>query len=495
MPGQSPISSLLSLNTKASPARPQSAAEGDGFRRAFEGTVQGSSKGSAGRPQSPADTRPEHQSRSESREPAQSSASETRQSRADHPREAGEGGHSRSDMAADKSSSRKPEDSPATQANSRTAASGTKSEPGDSEKAPDNKTDLLESAESVLAALSEEDWSALAEDVSALLGELKAKVDAGELTPELEEALHQLLADLETGAPLEQVAKSLDAIPLSVFPELANQFPGAQTIREALGRSGAAYLTQLSALVKQGMTAASRSEAGILPAGTLSKSEVAGENTGRLELASLLELSASAGKNGKEAFAQTLQALADNSARPASRASTSFESGQVPANALAQLDGTGRSQPLTPTERGFTVQTDVRVPVNQGQWGQAVGQKVLWMASQKLSSAELRLDPPDLGPMQVRVSSHQDQITVTFTSHQAAVREALDQNANRLREMFAEQGLDLVDVNVSDQSGQEQTADEGEGRAGGQGGRGDAEDSDTRLVEMNVSDRLVDHYA
>ncbi len=424
---------------------------------------------------------------------------EARSSRVDEQRQSRETSHSEPKSAAQGNSAR-PADGSSAPSDNTAQPEGTgedaklktaEAEQKKAEDLTDSTETLLKNADEVLASLGDEDWSALAEDVTALLGELKAKVDEGELSPELEQALHQLLNDLESGAPLDQVASSLEAIPLSALPELASQFPGVQNLRDALGRDGAAYLTQLSALAKQNPSGASVLEPGLL----LTSRSAGEEGMGRLELGSLLELSTSAGKNGKDAFAQALQALVDSSARSTARASTSFDAGQSPANALAQLEGSGRSQPLTPTERGFTVQTDVRVPVNQGQWGQAVGQKVLWMASQKLSSAELRLDPPDLGPMQVRVSSHQDQISVTFTSPQAAVREALDQSANRLREMFAEQGLDLVDVNVSDQSGQEQAGEDGEGRSGGQGGQGEADDSEARMVEMKVSDRLVDHYA
>src|SRR5690606_37760755 len=106
---------------------------------------------------------------------------------------------------------------------------------------------------------------------------------------------------------------------------------------------------------------------------------------------------------------------------------------------------------LAPAGRGFVVQSGVAPMVGNPQWSQAVGDRVLWLAAQNITSAELRLDPPELAPMQVRVSVHQDQVQVTFASPHAGVREALDQGAARLREMFNEQGLNL-NVEVSDQS-------------------------------------------
>jgi flagellar hook-length control protein FliK len=123
-----------------------------------------------------------------------------------------------------------------------------------------------------------------------------------------------------------------------------------------------------------------------------------------------------------------------------------------------------------------------------------VGDKVLWLAAQNVSSAEIRLDPPELGPMQVKVSVNQEQVNVTFTSPHAGVREALDQQLNRLREMFSEQGLNL-NVDVSDRSFAERDRDRPESGSA----RGNAEDDDDVLADtgiiQNLSPRLVDHYA
>jgi flagellar hook-length control protein FliK len=44
-----------------------------------------------------------------------------------------------------------------------------------------------------------------------------------------------------------------------------------------------------------------------------------------------------------------------------------------------------------------------------------------------------------------------DKATLAFASQHAAVRDALESALPRLREMFAQNGLDIVDVNVSDQ--------------------------------------------
>jgi flagellar hook-length control protein FliK len=141
---------------------------------------------------------------------------------------------------------------------------------------------------------------------------------------------------------------------------------------------------------------------------------------------------------------------------------------------------------------------------NNSGWGDSVGQKVLWMAKQNITSADMRLDPPDLGSIHVRVSVQNDQAHVTFTSPQALVRDALDQNSARLRDMLAEQGLADVDVDVSDersfaQSDPETGAEQGQGGARAWGDNDSNASPDQTPSDPVVSASgvvsLVDHYA
>jgi flagellar hook-length control protein FliK len=111
----------------------------------------------------------------------------------------------------------------------------------------------------------------------------------------------------------------------------------------------------------------------------------------------------------------------------------------------------------TPSQTGAAELMAARTPVASDAWGRDIGEKVLWMAAQNLSEAEIQLDPPELGPLQARISVQNDQAQVSFNSNSALVREALDQTAHRLRDMFSSEGLNLVDVNVSDQQQHERS--------------------------------------
>ncbi|MBU2256396.1 MAG: flagellar hook-length control protein FliK [Gammaproteobacteria bacterium] len=145
------------------------------------------------------------------------------------------------------------------------------------------------------------------------------------------------------------------------------------------------------------------------------------------------------------------------------------------------------------------------VPMQQGGWSEAVVDRVMVMSSQNLKSAEIQLDPAELGRLEVRISVNQEQSQVTFASPHAGVREALDSQMHRLRELFAQQGMNQLDVNVSDQSlsrgWQGQEGDGGKGRGGSSGELlGADEELHSNVAESArttpVSARgLVDYYA
>lgn len=156
-----------------------------------------------------------------------------------------------------------------------------------------------------------------------------------------------------------------------------------------------------------------------------------------------------------------------------------------------------------------------RVPVVPGQplamhqtgWSEGVVDKVMWMSSQNLKSAEIQLDPAELGRLDVRISLNQDQTQISFASAHPGVREALEGQVHRLREMFTQQGMNLADVNVSDQSqGRAWQGQEGDGRS--RGGRTADDgvagaDSDDRVIgSVEIRDPaqgagrgMVDYYA
>lgn len=102
-------------------------------------------------------------------------------------------------------------------------------------------------------------------------------------------------------------------------------------------------------------------------------------------------------------------------------------------------------------------------------WDQAIGQKIVWMVAGGEQSAQLTLNPPDLGPVQVVLSISDNQVDASFVSSHLDVREAIEAAAPKLREMMDNAGLSLAGFSVNSQSSASSNsfASDGENRNSG----------------------------
>lgn len=137
----------------------------------------------------------------------------------------------------------------------------------------------------------------------------------------------------------------------------------------------------------------------------------------------------------------------------------------------------------------------------QPAWGDEFSQKITWMATQQNQSAELHLNPPQLGPLDVSIKMNGDQATATFTSPHAAVREAIEQAMPKLREMLADSGIMLGNAMVSDQPARNNT-DHASGKSQGKnpvtptGAVTDASAvQETRVSHIRHHNGMVDTFA
>lgn len=173
------------------------------------------------------------------------------------------------------------------------------------------------------------------------------------------------------------------------------------------------------------------------------------------------------------------------------------------ANRLAAL-----TQAATPkTANALPPVTNAPLAMHQSGWTDEIVNRVMYLSSANLKSAEIQLQPAELGRLDIKVNMTADQqAQVNFMSAHPVVREALESQSGRLREMFAQQGMGQVDVNVSDQSrGQEQQQQQAQTSGVSRSGRGaDSGDSgnhiDVAEAVVPVSSTVigssaVDYYA
>ncbi len=88
-------------------------------------------------------------------------------------------------------------------------------------------------------------------------------------------------------------------------------------------------------------------------------------------------------------------------------------------------------------------------PMGEQGWGEAMGERIMWMLGKGMQGASIRINPPHLGPIQVQLSVQNDQASVNMIAQHGVVKEALEAALPRLREMLAESNMQLVNVDVS----------------------------------------------
>ena len=99
-------------------------------------------------------------------------------------------------------------------------------------------------------------------------------------------------------------------------------------------------------------------------------------------------------------------------------------------------------------------------PFDSPAWDDGLSGQVLWMARNGVRSAEIHLNPAELGPIEVKLSltsepgtpgsasGPQSSASVQFSAAHAATREAIESALPRLREMLAENGIALGNTTV-----------------------------------------------
>ena len=121
-------------------------------------------------------------------------------------------------------------------------------------------------------------------------------------------------------------------------------------------------------------------------------------------------------------------------------------SGNTPAfaSALAAAGTSGASTATAPPTQQATVNTSLHSP----NWSQDFGSKIVWLAKNDHQVAQISINPPQLGPVQISISISGDQATAVFASPHPEVRQAIQESLSQLREMFSTAGISLGQTNV-----------------------------------------------
>lgn len=291
------------------------------------------------------------------------------------------------------------------------------------------------------------------------------------------------VVEVEDGSALQQAALPADM--------LATMLPQAM--------NSASLATPATGTKSDGIEKPALYQSSVVPGSTGGKGKTAGETTAAAVAANGNTPAAKAGEqNFTAAMIESANRLAAREFGTVVREVAPIPVTPQPGtNSLASMQATAASF-ATPTAQA-AAQATVNTPIGREKWGEEFSQRITLIASARQDqTAELHLNPPRLGPLDVVLKISGDQATALFTSPHASVREAIEQALPRLRDMLAENGIALGNATVSDQATRD--GSETARQKGGETGNSADEtaipaETQARISQISRHNGIVDTFA
>lgn len=321
-----------------------------------------------------------------------------------------------------------------------------------------------------------------------------------------DEGLNQSISATETGKVVIPWGT-----PMPTDNELAALTPELKAMLEEGGKAKAPVPNALAQSVAQGLTpahlAAQQTGTAALPMNPTAATPIDIAALAPQTVAANPMLNPAATVNPELAASSAMlaalggRALAGSDERRA--VSESGQEGLAQQIAAATGQGTAQNQALNRAESQLVQTNATPVPLNKEMAADQLAERVQMMMSKNLKNIDIRLDPPELGRMHIRMNMQGDGATVHFTVANQHAREALEQTMPRLREMLAQQGVQLGDTSVQQQSaGQQQRYTGQEQSSFGQSARNERLNSEENLdtdikLDLNVATKRdgISYYA
>ncbi|MBJ6942639.1 flagellar hook-length control protein FliK [Vibrio cholerae] len=321
-----------------------------------------------------------------------------------------------------------------------------------------------------------------------------------------DEGLNQSISATETGKVVIPWGT-----PMPTDNELAALTPELKAMLEEGGKAKAPVPNALAQSVAQGLTpahlAAQQTGTAALPMNPTAATPIDMAALAPQTVAANPMLNPAATVNPELAASSAMlaalggRALAGSDERRA--VSESGQEGLAQQIAAAAGQGTAQNQALNRAESQLVQTNATTVPLNKEMAADQLAERVQMMMSKNLKNIDIRLDPPELGRMHIRMNMQGDGATVHFTVANQHAREALEQTMPRLREMLAQQGVQLGDTSVQQQSAGQQQRYTGQEQSGfGQSARNERLNSEENLdtdikLDLNVATKRdgISYYA
>ena len=89
------------------------------------------------------------------------------------------------------------------------------------------------------------------------------------------------------------------------------------------------------------------------------------------------------------------------------------------------------------------------IDTNAARWHDALATRIQWLVDHDVGEAKIKLNPPELGALDVKIALQDDKTYVQMVAHSASARDELAQSLPRLRELLSAGGLELGGATVS----------------------------------------------
>lgn len=109
-------------------------------------------------------------------------------------------------------------------------------------------------------------------------------------------------------------------------------------------------------------------------------------------------------------------------------------------------------EPLGRAGSSVPVNMAIEAPLRSPMFSQELGERIVWLSSRQGQVAEIALNPPHLGPMEVKLTLSGGEAGAQFFSPHPQVRDAIEAALPKLRESLAEAGVTLGQAQVRDES-------------------------------------------
>jgi flagellar hook-length control protein FliK len=127
------------------------------------------------------------------------------------------------------------------------------------------------------------------------------------------------------------------------------------------------------------------------------------------------------------------------------------------------------TSPLTAKgEAKMTAQMNEALNFTRPDFSNNMKERLTVMMNRGIQTADIRLDPAELGQMQVKMQVENDVTTVNFVVQNAQAKEMLEQAMPKLKEMLEEQGIEMGEGTVEQEDKSQRELGDGEHQGGGQ---------------------------